>query len=86
MALQGQLESRGWEIGKQEQKIVICAETRQLGAHRNLVYIQTLLGLMQSSMAILFINLEVFSEDISHTVLRYNCGVKRALRQLSLRI
>ena len=30
VALQGQLESRGWEMGKQEQKIVACAEMRQL--------------------------------------------------------
>ena len=60
---------------EQEQKIVekvACAETRQLEAHRDLVYIQTLLGLTQSSMAILFMNLEVFSEEILRTVLRYN--------------
>ena len=33
VALQGQLESRGWEMGKQEQNIVenvTCAEMRQL--------------------------------------------------------
>ena len=73
VAFQGQLESRGWEMGKQKQKIVqkvSCAETRQLEA-------QTLLLPTQSSMGILFMNLEVFSEDIPSTVLRYNCGSKR---------
>ena len=57
MVLQGQLESRGVGNGKQEQKIVekvACVETRQLEAPRDLVYIQTLLGLTQSSMEILF--------------------------------
>ena len=59
-------------MGKQKQKIVqkvSCAETRQLEA-------QTLLLPTQSSMG-MFMNLEVFSEDIPSTVLRYNCGSKR---------
>ena len=49
---------------------VSCAETRQLEA-------QTLLLPTQSSMGILFMNLEVFSENIPCTVLRYICGAKR---------